>query len=212
MGCLSTIRIPRYTEHALEYLIKKKIDFTILEKEVCCGYPAFAAGLLDEYKRIIKKNKEIWKSKGFEKIICLCPACFVSFNQDYELDKENIKVEYIVDYLTPSPEKKKGSVSIQHLCQLMNRGYKGYEDKVNRVLKESGYDLIEIPHWCCGGGIGYFGRTDVIDKIAEIRLKDFKGNYYTTYCSGCFWILKAFKRHLIDRKQTKLKDIFQLLI
>ena len=27
MGCLSTIRIPRYTEHALQYLLKQKVDF-----------------------------------------------------------------------------------------------------------------------------------------------------------------------------------------
>jgi len=37
MGCLSTIRIPRYTEHALQYLLKQRIDFTILDKEICCG-------------------------------------------------------------------------------------------------------------------------------------------------------------------------------
>ncbi|MHA1459667.1 MAG: hypothetical protein ACTSQR_08410, partial [Promethearchaeota archaeon] len=30
MGCLSTIRIPRYTEHSLKYLLNQKVDFTIL--------------------------------------------------------------------------------------------------------------------------------------------------------------------------------------
>jgi len=209
MGCLSTIRIPRYTEHALEYLLKNNIKFTILEKEICCGYPAYAAGLMNEYKRLIEKNKEIWKKKGFKKIICLCPACFFIFKRDYNL--RDIEVKFIVDFLKPSSIKKSGSVSIQYLCQLNNRGFKGYDEKINQILRESGYEIIDIPHWCCGGGIGYFGRIDVINKIAEKRMKDFRGNYYTTYCSGCFWILKTFKKHLEDRNQIELKDIFELI-
>ena len=39
MGCLSTIRIPRYTEHSLQYLLNQVIDFTILDIEICCGWP-----------------------------------------------------------------------------------------------------------------------------------------------------------------------------
>ena len=53
-------------------------------------------------------------------------------------------------------------------------------------------------------------RTDVIDKIAEIRLKDFKGDYYTTYCPSCYWILKTFGRKL--KVAPKLKDTFELLL
>lgn len=209
MGCLCTIRLPKYTEHALEYLIDHNVEFTILDKEPCCGYPALATGAVGEYERIKNKNIKLWKERGFKKIICLCPACYFIFKQDYP--KMPIQFEFIADYLEPATTQKTGEVSVQHLCQLMNRGYAGYEVQVNKILEESGYKVVDIPHWCCGGGIGYVGRTDVIDKIAEKRMKDFRGDFYTTYCPGCLWILKAFKRHLQDKDKTKLMDIFELL-
>ncbi|MBD3351809.1 MAG: hypothetical protein GF364_10020 [Candidatus Lokiarchaeota archaeon] len=209
MGCLCTIRLPRYTEHALKYLLSKEVDFTVLDKEVCCGYPAFAAGLLEQYKSIQEQNIQLWRDKGFKKVICLCPACYYVFTKDYP--KTDIQFLFVADYLEPSTTEKSGDVSVQHLCQLMNRGYAGKEIEVDDILEKSGYNVLDVPHWCCGGGIGYFGRTDVIDLIAEQRMKDFKGDFYTTYCPGCYWVLKSYKKHLKDRKNTRLKDIFQLL-
>ena len=49
MGCLSTIRIPRYTEHALQFLLKENIGFTILDTEICCGWHLLASGLKNEF-------------------------------------------------------------------------------------------------------------------------------------------------------------------
>lgn len=207
MGCLSTIKLRKFTEHALEYLLKKEVDFTILKTEVCCGYPLFASGAFEDYEDIKAQNVKIFK--GFKKIICLCPACYHIFRSDYP----NINVEYkfIADLLEPTREKKSGSVKIQHLCQLKNRGRPDVAAKVEKVLKESGYSVDPVPMWCCGGGYGYWGRTDIIDKIAEKRMEDFKGSdYFTTYCSGCYWILKTFHRRCdVD---SKLKDLFQLLL
>ncbi len=121
MGCLSTIRIPRYTEHSLKYLLQHKVDFTILDTEICCGWPWFASGSIREFEICKEENIEIFKN--FKSIICLCPACYFLFNKYYKpsMDTE-IEFKYISDYLKPSKTKKSGKVSIQHLCQLMNRG------------------------------------------------------------------------------------------
>ncbi|MGB5909962.1 MAG: (Fe-S)-binding protein, partial [Promethearchaeia archaeon] len=98
MGCLSTIRIPRYTEHALQYLMKQETDFTILDKEICCGWPWFASGSMREFEICQKENIEIFKK--FNKIICLCPACYFLFNKFYKpaMDKD-VRFDYIADYL-----------------------------------------------------------------------------------------------------------------
>lgn len=210
MGCLSTIRTPRYTQNAIKYLLKKGIDFCVQETEVCCGYPLYVSGERDEYTNLKEKNISIFKDGGFKEVLCLCPACYYVFKNDYP--DIGIKYTYISDYLEATEEKKTGSVSVQHLCQLMNRGKEGVEADVNLYLKESGYDVVNVPHWCCGGGIGYMHRTDVIDKIAEKRMQDFEGDYYTTYCPSCYWILKAYRKHLKDKKKTKLRDIFRLLM
>lgn len=211
MGCLSTIRIPKYTEHALQYLIKQKIDFTILETEICCGWHLLVSGLRKEYEICKRENIEIFKK--FKKIICLCPACYDLFRKDYAEDMdEEVKVEYIADYLKPSETKKFGKIGVQHLCQLKNRGRKGVDKYVDNVLEKSGYEVVDIPHWCCGGGSGYMGRTDVIEAIAKKRMEDFdnsNADICTTYCPSCWWILRRFSKKFKIR--PKVRDIFELI-
>ncbi|MHA2391848.1 MAG: heterodisulfide reductase-related iron-sulfur binding cluster [Promethearchaeota archaeon] len=212
MGCLSTIRIPKYTEHALQYLLNQNVNFTILEEEVCCGWHLLASGLRKEYEICKKENIEIFQK--FNKIICLCPACYDLFRKDYTDDMEkDIKVEYVIDYLKPSETQKSGKVGIQHLCQLMNRGRESVDKFVNNILEKSGYQLVDVPHWCCGGGSGYMGRTDVIDAIAKIRMKDFDKagvDFATTYCPSCWWILRRYSK--LCKIQPKVKDLFELLL
>ena len=212
MGCLSTIRIPRFTEHALKFLLKHKIDFTILDTEICCGWHLLVSGLREEYETCKKENIEIFKK--FKKIICVCPACYDLFRKDYRNDmQDEVKVEYIADYLKPSENKKDGKVAVQHLCQLKNRGREGVDKFVENILTKSGYNLIDIPHWCCGGGSGYMGRTEIIDAIAKKRMMDFDKDeidFVTTYCPSCWWILARFSK--IHKIKPNAKDIFELLI
>ncbi len=212
MGCLSTIRIPRYTEHALQYLLKQKVDFTILETEICCGWHLLACGLKNEFEQCIKENKEVLKN--FKTIICLCPACYVLFSNYIKPEMgDDFEVNFIADYLKPSTEKKSGTVSVQHLCHLKYRDREDVEYHVNEVLRNSGYDIKDIPYWCCGGGIGWMGRTDVIDKIARKRMQDHQAansDYCTSYCVRCWWILRRYTK--LCKIHPKPKDIFELLL
>ncbi|MGV9171056.1 MAG: (Fe-S)-binding protein [Promethearchaeia archaeon] len=212
MGCLSTIRIPRYTQHALEYLLAQEVDFTILDEEICCGWPWYVSGSTIELETCMEENIKIFKN--YEKIICLCPACYHLFRNDYaeQMDKE-ITIEYITEYLKPAPEIKSGAVAFQHLCQLKNRGRENADKKVEQIFKESGYSIVNVPHWCCGGGIGYMHRTDVIEAVAKKRMKDFDQeniDFVTTYCVSCWWILARLGRKAHIKPQVK--DVFELLL
>jgi Fe-S oxidoreductase len=212
MGCLSTIRIPRYTEHALQYLLKENIDFTILETEKCCGWHLISSGLTKEFNVCRRENIEIFEK--YKKIICLCPACYFLFNEYYKPEmKVNIQIDYISDYLRPSKTKKEGSVAIQHLCQLKNRGREGVERFVESILEKSGFDVKNVPHWCCGGGTGWVNRTDVIEAIARKRMEDFDKtgtDYATTYCPSCWWILYRFGKKC--KIKPEIRDLFELLL
>ncbi|MFW9881103.1 MAG: heterodisulfide reductase-related iron-sulfur binding cluster [Candidatus Thorarchaeota archaeon] len=211
MGCLSTIRIPQYTQHALQYLIQQGIDFTILETEICCGWHLKISGLKNEYETCLNENRDIFNSKKFKNIICLCPACYYVFKN--EVEGLNAEVRYISDYLKKSDNHKSGRVGVQHLCQLMNRGKEGVDSFIDNILRESGYDVIDVPHWCCGGGSGWMGRTDVIEQIARKRMSDFNRedlDYVTTYCPSCWWILHRFSKQC--KIHPKAIDLFELLL
>ena len=212
MGCLSTIRIPRYTEHSLQYLLNQGIDFTILDIEICCGWPWFASGSMEEFEICKKENIEIFKK--YKKVICLCPACYFLFNKFYkpEMDTDT-HFEYVIDYLKPSDSKKSGIVELQHLCQLINRERDDVSETVDNILKESGYNVADVPHWCCGGGLGYMHRTDIIEAVARKRMEDFDRDdvdFATTYCPSCWWILRRFSKQC--KIHPKAKDIFELLL
>ncbi len=206
MGCLSTIKLPKFTEDALKYLLARGVDFTILKKEACCGYPAYAAGLFGEYERVKAKNAAIFKR--YKEVVCLCPACYFLYTSDYP--EIRTRFTYISEYLAPPASKKSGSVSVQHMCQLQNRGHPEVSGQTNRLLAASGYEVKDVPHWCCGGGKGYMYRTDVIDKIAETRMQDFTGDYMTTMCPGCYWVLKVYGAKC--KVEPRLKDMFELLL
>lgn len=211
MGCLSTIRIPQYTEHALQYLIQQELDFTILETEICCGWHLKISGLVKEYETCIKENREIFNSKKFKEIICLCPACYYLFKN--EMEGLNAEVKYISDYLKPLNIRKSGKVGVQHLCQLMNRGKEKIDIFIEDLLKKVGYEVIDVPHWCCGGGSGWMGRTDVIERVARKRMTDFDRedlDYVTTYCPSCWWILRRFSKKC--KIHPKAIDLFALLL
>lgn len=210
MGCLSTIRVPKYTEDSLVYLLQKNIDFTILDKEMCCGYPLYVSGAFQEFDECKKYNVEIFQN--YDKIICCCPACFFVFKAHYPKEIHE-KFEFIVDYLEPTRSKKTGKIGIQHLCQLMNRGYPEVTAFVEDLLESSGYEVEDIPHACCGGGIGYMHRLDVIDNIATNRIQDFlnsNSDYYTTYCVSCWWVLYRFSK--MNKVKRKPRSLFNLLM
>ncbi len=212
MGCLSTIRIPRYTEHSLEYMLKQGIEFTILDKEICCGWPWFASGSIEEFKTCKKENIEVFEK--YKKIICLCPACYFLFNTYYKPDmSSNTEFVFISDFLKPSSKRKTGKVEVQHLCQLINRGREDVSKSIDEILTKSGYDVEPVPHWCCGGGLGYMHRTDIIDAVAKKRMKDFDRpniDFATTYCVSCWWVLRRFSKQC--KIHPKAKDIFELLM
>ncbi|MFX0034633.1 MAG: heterodisulfide reductase-related iron-sulfur binding cluster [Candidatus Hermodarchaeota archaeon] len=211
MGCLSTIRIPQYTQHALQYLIQQEVDFTILNTEICCGWHLKISGLKKEFETCINENINIFNSKKFKEIICLCPACFYLFKN--EMDGLNAEVKYISDYIKPSNLHKSGRVGVQHLCQLMNRDKEGIDKFIVDILKSAGYKVVDIPHWCCGGGSGWMGRTDVIEKIAQKRMSDFDRedlDYVTSYCPSCWWILRRFSKQC--KIHPKAIDLFELLL
>lgn len=216
MGCFTTVKTPKYAESIIEYLINKGIEFTILDQEICCGYPILCNGAMDSYHNLVKKNKELFQNKGFKKIITVCPSCYLVFKKEFE--SENIDVKFFIEYLEPSEQKKIGKLIIQHACPLRNGEIPEIVEKLEKIYKESGYTILEnIPNRCCGGGIGHQLRIDIINEIALKRMDDFKIEnldreeeaYITTYCPDAYWIIKVFGRK--KKIPFLLKDMCELL-
>lgn len=207
-GCFVTLKTPKYGEHAAKYLLERGIEFTVLSKETCCAYPILVTGDTNTYNTLIERNRKIFKDKEFKKIITICPSCYMTFKKHYS--DLGIEVVYYTDYLEPAREKKSGEVSIQHACPLIYDCKPEVKEEVENLLEASGYKVMDIPLFCCGGGVGHQLRTDVAEKIAKIRAKDYKGDFVTYYCPDCFWFIRKEVKRLRDQK-LKIRDLFELL-
>ncbi len=217
LGCFTTVKTPKYAENIIKYLKKKGIKFTILEQEICCGYPILCNGAIDSYHDLVNKNKELFQEKGFKTIITICPSCYLVFKKEFRTI--HIDVRFFTEYFEPSEEKKSGKLIIQHACPLRNGEIPEIVEKLEDIYKKSGYSIIEyVSNKCCGGGIGHQLRTDVIDAIAFKRMEDFKNlkindyndTYIITYCPDAYWIIKTYGRR--KKIQPRLKDMCELLM
>ncbi|MFW9937870.1 MAG: heterodisulfide reductase-related iron-sulfur binding cluster, partial [Candidatus Thorarchaeota archaeon] len=156
----------------------------------------------------------------YEKIITVCPSCYMVFKEEYS--ELNIKIEYFTEYLTPLERKKSGNLIFQHACPLVYIEFPGIENSLRELYEKSGYNIVDVPHYCCGGGVGHQLRVDIAEKIAIRRMKDFKvdggfipkelekDGYITTFCPDAYWILKFFGRK--QKISYQLKDPCDLLM
>ena len=53
LGCFTTVKTPVYAENLIRYLLDKKIDFTLLDEEICCGYPILCNGAINTYNKFM---------------------------------------------------------------------------------------------------------------------------------------------------------------
>jgi len=218
-GCFTTVKTPKYGENIAKYLLSKNIDFNVLEKEICCGYPILCTGEINTYDLLIERNKTLFIKMGFEKIITVCPSCYMVFKKHYQ--ESGIKIEYFTEYLTPGVGKNKGNLIIQHACPLKYIEFPGIEEKLTQLYEDSGYIVLPTPHNCCGGGVGHQLRVDISEMISTKRMSEFLNiedtssetanniSYITTYCPDAYWILKFFGKK--QRSKHILVNMCELL-
>lgn len=206
-GCFTSYKVPTYGEQAAQYLFDQGIDFSIIKKEICCAYPILTIGEIETYRDLVRRNKNLFLERGYKKIITVCPSCYMVFKKQYS--DLGLEIEYFTKYLQPLKTKKSGTVSIQHACPLVYDYMPEVKERIETLLIESGYDIADIPMFCCGGGVGYQLRIDVAKKIARKRVKQFKGDYVTFYCPDCYWFINVFGKRA--KIKPELKSLFELL-
>ncbi|MHC1591244.1 MAG: (Fe-S)-binding protein [Candidatus Helarchaeales archaeon] len=208
LGCFTSMKVPRMAEHAMDYLHSQGIKFTLLQNEICCGLSLKVSGEKILFNQLKNENLKIFKEKGIKEIICICPACYNTFRRNYK--KSGIKFSYILEYLKPNDSLDAGkSINIQHSCHLLYEGKKKLAKRVEKVLKDSGFSVKEVPHWCCGGGMGQIYIPETIEKIGRTRVRDFTENIVTAYCPSCYWMLKINGKK--EKTEYELIDLYQLL-
>jgi heterodisulfide reductase subunit D len=231
-GCVGALfpQVGGISQSLVKLLLKIDDDFTLLEDEVCCGYPVMAGGKgSDNVKEYALKNIRAIESKGARTVIVSCPTCYYMFKNVYpKLTGEalSFEVAHYSEYLSGCLEDIGGLaysgnetiVTYHDPCDL---GRKLHITQAPRKLIESlkGVELRETRFTgeeskCCGGG----GNLEMVNpelsqNIAIKRLNEAMetgASYILSSCQQCKRTLQNAARK--TRARVRVMDILEFLI
>ncbi|RLE92960.1 MAG: hypothetical protein DRN04_08690 [Thermoprotei archaeon] len=224
LGC--TIPISRrQIVDALKYLLEKAFPEVgyLGEEEYCCGLILYESGFEKEFIEQAEKNIESFKKSGVEKIITVCPGCYIALKEHYaEYFNIDYEVYHITEYfyeLVNSGELKLlklgGEVVYHDPCHLTRHGKVVEEPRA--LLEWLGIEVKEAPVYnkyyarCCGGSILMF-YPELASEIGVMRLNELLSTGVDTIVSACEICEIALDKATVKKGEfIEVLDVVELL-
>lgn len=198
-GCMLGYRLQSMRDDTLEILELLKIDYSLLENELCCGYFIWNTGDHESARTIIEKNQKYFKY--FDKIICACAGCYTFFKKHYPNSEKFVHFIEVINQKLPAkgnnkPVEKdiKKSYIFHDSCHL-TRPHK-ITQPPRKIMKRMGMKLEEFPHngekgLCCGadGGMRII-NPELAVRIGKVRVQEAKksgADALLTLCPFCIF-------------------------
>lgn len=236
VGCTPAYdpRVQRVTRALVALLKESGLNFGILgEEESCCGSEARRLGEAGLFEMIVEETRELFETKGVEKIITTSPHCFNSFRKDYiEVggDSETrVHVEHYTQVLNRLllQGKLKFTRDFDRVVTYHDPCYLG---KHNQVFDEPREVLNAVPglqyremdrsrerSLCCEGGGGrmWLEGTNPEVRLAQMRVHeavDTGASILATACPFCLLTLEEAVKHLGFEERIKVMDIAEIVV
>ena len=211
VGCVANYLFPSIGEATLKLLKDRGTSIMALDKQGCCGLPAYGVGDMQTFRELALRNIKSIEKSGLNKIIVSCSSCAFAFKKlypmifpnDERVNKISTKIVEISQYLNALPQAKsdqsqatkKIKVTYHDPCHL-NREL-GIKSEPREILKTiPGIEFVEMsnPSRCCGSGGSFnLSHYDLSLKILDRKMDDIKSigaDIVVTNCSGCMLQLK----------------------
>ena len=226
VGCTSSYREKDVAIATAEILNKLNVDFTILEKEACCGSPVYMTGQTEKAEKLAQQNVDIFKDAGIEQIITSCAGCYRTWKDIYPnkfgLD-HGIEIKHLPEFIRK--KLKNGEINFNneidmkityhdpcHIGRHMGI-YKAPRDVIQEI---PGIELIEMTRnrhnaWCCGSGGGVRSSfKDLSAFAAKERIEEAKETKASALVSCCPFCLNQFKSN-IENDEIQALDLSELI-
>ncbi|MGC8684178.1 MAG: (Fe-S)-binding protein [bacterium] len=219
-GCTALRFYKELVKGTVNLLNRLDIHADVIDKPICCGYPGYAAGNIEWFKKTAEKLTRILDN--YDVVVSTCPTCINTFKNIYHRYGIDIKAKpfHLLEYIAPrvksllsSTGKEARSVAYHDPCHLGR--HLGVYDAPRELIDVLFDKRIEF-QWskedanCCGGG-GDLPLTHpkTSERIAGKRMKEFKetgAELLLTACPSCVrWLQKA-------DASIKVMDITEVLI
>jgi Fe-S oxidoreductase len=82
-GCSASYRNPEIAQATAKILNGSGTPFMTMADEWCCGNTLYSVGMIDEAKKIAKRNIDAVKASGAKKLVVSCAECYRMWKVDY---------------------------------------------------------------------------------------------------------------------------------
>jgi Fe-S oxidoreductase len=208
-------------------LNKLKVDFGVLENEVCCGDPALRMGDEALFQELRNQNMDRFREANVRTMVTVSPHCFNAFFSEYPALREKMEILHYTEFLWRRLKEKGKAlaktqpqrVTYHDPCYLGKRNQR-YDPPRQLLRMVAGIELVEMKMnreeaLCCGGGGGrMYAEVEEVVKLSHLRLRqalDSRANVLATACPWCCTMLQNAANDLLVGDQIKVKDISEIL-
>jgi Fe-S oxidoreductase len=202
-GCMTLYNLTHVLNNYKALLSDFGIGFIMIDELSCCGAPLLNAGYAQDFEEVKKKNLNILKSYGINKIITNCPHCFNTFRKHYGVEIEHI-IQTFAMHKHKIAYKRKEEVAYHDPCLLARQN--NIINEPRALIRQAGLKIIEPVRtkelaFCCGAGGGVKQNyPELANKLAKERLKQLGQQKIIVSCPYCY-------AHLSENADTKKKIV-----
>ncbi|PKL65858.1 MAG: succinate dehydrogenase [Methanomicrobiales archaeon HGW-Methanomicrobiales-3] len=208
-GCMYNLRQQQSALDAMEVLRRNGIRVIVPKDQVCCGSPLIRTGQLDYVDELMKKNIDVFRSRGIDTVLTMCAGCGSTLKNDYPNDKPFTVIdinELLTKYGIEPPAKLGITATYHDPCHLL-RG-QGVSDQPRNLIRQV-VDLVEMPAICCGSGGGVrSGNPEEAAALGKKRGDEIKktgAEVVITSCPFCEF-------HIAGHTDKPVKHVVSVLL
>ena len=209
-GCTAREKQRNISDATQHLLNKAGVDYKVLDGEKCCGSVLLRTGFVDEARKQIIKNTEIFND---ELILTSCAGCYNTFKNDYEgVNAIHISqfLKQLIDEEKINFTKRSIDVTYHDPCHL-TRHMKVIEEP--REVIERVANLVEMKNshedsLCCGAGGGVKSAyPEIADEMAKSRIRQ-------AFETGCETLITAcpFCKLNLENDDINVVDLTEFLV